>query len=135
MAAGGCHEEVEGDGASCVDAARPVTRLSDSWPPLCMLLSGGPARPLGYLRAEIPTRGEPAGPSTPGPPREVGLPAGWADTGSASSVDIDSDSSTAATFSLTDILDGGEDVATGATSLDSTSPHSLGRGAFDCVNV
>jgi len=90
VAAGGCREEVEGDGASCVDAARPVTRLSDSWPPLCMLLSGGPARPLGYLRAEIPTRGEP-GPSTPGPPREVGLPAGWADTGSASSVDIDSD--------------------------------------------
>jgi len=40
-----------------------------------MLISyGGPARPLGYLRAETPTRGEPADPSTPGLPcwREVG---------------------------------------------------------------
>ena len=32
------------------------------------LITGGPARPLGYLRAETPTRGESAGPSTPGPP-------------------------------------------------------------------
>ena len=74
-AAGGCREEEEydvvgDDGASCCAgvAAIPVARLSDIWPPLCMLLSGGPARPLGYLRAETPTR-EPAGPSTPGPPR------------------------------------------------------------------
>ena len=54
-------------------------------PLLYSLYSGGLARPLGYLRAETPTRGEPAGPFTPGPPWEVGLPAGegWADTGSA----------------------------------------------------
>jgi len=90
-----------------------------------------PARPLGYLRAETPNRGEPAGPSTPGPPREVGLPAGegWADTGSASSVEIDSILLRPQPL----VLDGGEDVATGATSLDSTSSHSLGRGAFDLV--
>ena len=44
-------------------------------------------------------------PSTPGPPREVGLPTGWADTGSASSADIDSDSPTAATLSLTVVVD------------------------------
>ena len=111
----------------------PVARLIDIWPPTYALLSGGPARPLGYLRAETPTRGEPAGPSTPGPPREVGLPAGWADTGSASSADIDSDSPTAATLSLTVVVDGEEDVATGATSLGSTSSHSLGRGTFDRV--
>ena len=71
-----------------------------------MLVLGGPARPLGYLRAETPTRGEPTGPSTPSPPWEVGLPAGegWADTGSASSVDIDSVSPTATPFSLTNLL-------------------------------
>jgi len=139
VAAGGCRDGVEyGDGGDdcascCAEAARPVARLSDIWPPLCMLLSGGPARPLGYFRAETPTRGEPAGPSTPGLPREVGLPAGWADTGSASSADIDSDSPTAATLSLTVVVDGKEDVATGATSPDSTSSHSLGRGHFDRV--
>ena len=71
-----------------------------------MLISYGPVRPLGYLRAETPTRGEPAGPSTPGPPWEVSLPAGeeGADTGSASSVDIDSSSPTAAPFGLTNLL-------------------------------
>jgi len=136
-AAGGCREEVEyddgGDWSRCVDAAKSVARLSDIWPPLCMLLLGGPARPLGYLRAETPSRGEPAGPSTPGPPRGVGLPTGWADTGSASSADIDSDSPTAATLSLTVVVDGKEDVATGATSLDSTSSNSLGRGTFDRI--
>jgi len=63
-AAGGCREEVEvddgGDCASCCgDAAIPVARLSDIWPPLCMLLSGGPARPLGYLRAETPLEENP----------------------------------------------------------------------------
>ena len=80
-AAGGCREEEEeydvvGDDCAsrCAGVARPVARLSDIWPPLYTLLSGGPARPLGYLRAETPTRREPAGPSTPGPPREVGLP-------------------------------------------------------------
>jgi len=59
-AAGGCREEEEeydvvvDDSASCCAgvAAIPVARLSDIWPPLCMLLSGGFARPLGYLRAE-----------------------------------------------------------------------------------
>ena len=138
-AAGGCLEEDEydvagDDGASCcAGVAKPVARLSDIWPPLCMLLSGGPARPLGYLKAETLTRGEPAGPSTPGPPREVGLPAGWADTGSASSAYIDSDSPTAETLSLTVVVDGEEDVATGATLLGSTSSHSLGRGTFDRV--
>jgi len=63
-AAGGCREEVEvddgGDCASCCgDAAISVARLSDIWPPLCMLLSGGPARPLGYLRAETPLEENP----------------------------------------------------------------------------
>jgi len=137
-AAGGCREKeydvvVDDSASSCAGVARPVARLSDIWPPLCMLLLSGPARPLGYLRAETPTRGEPAGPSTPGPPRELGLPAGWADTGSASSADIDSDSPTAATLSLRDVVDGEGDVATGATSLGSTSSHSLGRGTFDRV--
>jgi len=137
-AAGGEEEEVgqgdgdgEGDGEEDDGSAATV----DTCLLLYLLYSGGPARPLGYLRAETPTRGEPAGPSTPGPPGEVGLPAGegWADTGSAGSVDIDPDSPAAATFGLTVILDGEEDVATGATSLGSTSPHSLGRGAFDRV--
>jgi len=95
----------------------------------------GPARPLGYLRAETPTRGEPAGPFTPGPPWKEGLPAGegCADTGSAGSVDINSGSPRAATIGLTVSLVGVEEVAAGATSLGSTSLHSLGRGAFDRV--
>ena len=50
-AAGGCREEVVDDvvGDDCDDcasccagvAAIPIARLSDIWPPLCMLLSGG----------------------------------------------------------------------------------------------
>jgi len=62
-AAGGCRKEVEvddgGDWSRCVDAAKSVARLSDIRPPLCMLLSGGPARPLGYLRAETPLEENP----------------------------------------------------------------------------
>jgi len=120
-------------------AIRPATEgqpVVDCCPLLTALSSDGPARRLGYLRAETPTRREPAGPSTPGPPWKVGLPAGdgWADTGSAGSVDIDSGSPMAATFGLTGSLVGEEeDVATGATSLGSTSLHSLCRGAFDRV--
>jgi len=94
------------------------------------------------LRVETPTREESTGPSTPGPPREVGLPAGeeWADAGSAGSVAIDSDSSAAAAVGLTIVLSGREEVAAayGAASLSSTSLHSLGsislvRGTFDLV--
>jgi len=44
------------------------TVVVDCCPLLTALSSDGPARPLGYLRAGTPTRGEPAGPSTPGPP-------------------------------------------------------------------
>jgi len=79
---------------------------------------------------ETPTREESTGPSAPGPPREVGLPAGegWADTGSAGSVAIDSDSSAAATVGLTIVLRGRGEVAAadGAASPGSTSLHSLG---------
>ena len=82
--------------------------IDGDWLICCMLYANfvRPARPLGYLRAETHTRGVPAGPSKPGPPWEVGLPAGegLADTGSASSVDIDSDSPTAAPFGLTNLL-------------------------------
>jgi len=126
---------VGGNGDSETDDDEGSAATTDTCPLLYTLYSGGPARPLGYLRADTPTRGESAGPFTPGPPGEVGLPAGegWADTGSACSVDIDPDSPAAATFSLTDILDGEEDVATGATSLGCTSLHSLGRAAFDRV--
>jgi len=48
-AAGGCRDGVEYDDGSddcascCAEAAGPVARLNDIWPPLCMLLSGGPA--------------------------------------------------------------------------------------------
>jgi len=59
-AAGGCREEVveddKGDDWSscCAGVARPVARLSDIWPQLCMLLSGGPARPLGVPQGRDP---------------------------------------------------------------------------------
>jgi len=80
---GGCREEV-------------VVSLR-SW----VYDSLGPARPLGYPR-ETPTRGEPADPTTPGPPSEGRIPAGedWAgaDTGSAGSVDVDPGSPAAATL-------------------------------------
>ena len=42
------------------------TVVVDFCPLLTALSSDGPARPLGYLRAETPTR-EPTGPYTPGP--------------------------------------------------------------------
>jgi len=84
----------------------------------------------GVPQGRDPTREESAAPSTPGPPREIGLPAGegWADTGSAGSVAIDSDSFAAAAVGLTIVLSGRGEVATadGATSLGSTSLHSLG---------
>jgi len=86
---------------------------------------------MGYPRVETPTREESAGPSTPGPPREIRLPAGegWADTGSAGSVAIDSDSSAAAAVGLTIVLSGREEVA----ATDSLGAISLVRGTFDLV--
>jgi len=88
-------------------------------------MSDGPARPLGYPKADILTRGEPAVPSIPGPPWKVARPfhrEGWADTGSAGSVDIDSGSPTVATLGLTNVKEKEEVVAaTGATSSGSTS--------------
>jgi len=109
---GGCRRE-ELDGASscaCVSAI-PVARFrlyGETCTSLHTLISDGPALPLGYPRVETPTREESTGPSTPGPPREVGLPAGeeWADAGSAGSVAIDSDSSAAAAVGLTIVLSG-----------------------------
>ena len=89
-----------------------VARLSDIWPPLCALLLGGSARPLGYPRAETPL------------PKEEWLPAGrervGADTGPADSVDTDSGPSAAITFGPTNML-GGRGAADGAVSLGSTS--------------
>ena len=130
-ATGGCRREVEGVGVAsrCVRvSAMPIARLyGETCTSLYTLISDGPARPLGYPKAETPIREESSGPSTPGPPREVGLPAGegWADTGSAGSVAIDSDSSTAATVGLT-IVPSEVAAADEAASPGSTSLYSLG---------
>jgi len=99
---------------------------------LCVLITDGPARPLGYPR-ESPTRGGPTGPGTPSPPWKEGLPAGegWmgTDMGSAGSVAIDSGPVTAATLGPTNVEEEQEEVAaTGATSLDSTSLHCISPG-------
>jgi len=84
----------------------------------------GPARPLEYPKAETPTWGGPAGPDTPSPPKEGGLPAGrrcvGAVTGPADSVDTDSGPPTAAALGLTNVEEEGV-AATKATSLGSTS--------------
>jgi len=55
--AGGCREEDVDDWSVCIDSAAtiPVARLVDIWLPLCMILSGESARPIGYPRAETPT--------------------------------------------------------------------------------
>ena len=103
---------------------------------LCVLITDGPARPLGY-HMESPTRGGAAGPGTPSPPWKEGLPAGegWmrTDTDSAGSVSIDSGPPTAATLGPTNVEE--EVAATGATSLGCTSLHSisLGRCALELV--
>jgi len=59
--AGGCREEDVDDWSVCIDSAAtiPVARLVDIWLPLCMLLSGESARPIGYPRAETPLEKDP----------------------------------------------------------------------------
>ena len=80
-AIGGCRREVVGVvdvASSCVRVSTiPIAKLyGETCTSLHTLISDGPAWPLGYPKAETPTREESSGPSTPGPPREVGLPAG-----------------------------------------------------------
>jgi len=49
VAVGGCREDEDDWSGSASAATIPVARLVDIWPPICicMLLSGGSARPLG----------------------------------------------------------------------------------------
>jgi len=80
---GGCREEVDDDSNLLDDSALaiPIAKLDDICPPPYALLSGGPARPLGYPRAETPHEKDPQTLTCRDCPRREGLPLGESEWG------------------------------------------------------